>query len=290
MGWRILHPHWHFEFWDDRRNRELIEQYLPQHAAAYSKMSGIKQADVSRVLALHTFGGVYADIDVEATQSWDDLLDAAAVAHAGILLGEENVVHTVLLERRLSAQLVSNAVMASAARHPFWLDVLNEIFVNTKTCGSDPVLCTGPWLIDRLSFDYMRANPTCGTAGCLVRLSFDYFSPHIAMWNTANMAKGCREIEAEPGNVEYESVLKSACRRFEQSVKYPDALRSERTFAVHHWQCSWCRSDTTLLATVALQEVIWHAGNQTATIMRELWFSQIFRVKRSNLSTLFLTL
>ena len=33
-----------------------------------------------------------------------------------------------IAEPRLSGRLVSNAVMASAPQHPFWLEVLQEIF------------------------------------------------------------------------------------------------------------------------------------------------------------------
>merc|ERR1712232_768359 len=113
-----------------------------------------------------------------------------------------------LLERRLSAQLVSNAVMASSPRHPFWLEVLDGIFQSARTCGNDPVLCTGPRLIDRLSFDYLRSNPSCGRVGCIARLPFDYFSPHIALWNAGNMAKGCREMVPDDGNTHQKSVLR----------------------------------------------------------------------------------
>ena len=91
-------------------------------------MSGIKRADVVRLAALYAYGGVYADIDVEALRPLDPLLVAAERARQSVLLGEENVVHTVLLERRLSKQLVSNAVMASAPREPFWAKVIQEIF------------------------------------------------------------------------------------------------------------------------------------------------------------------
>lgn len=101
---------------------------FPQHARAFEEMSGIKRADVLRLAVLYAYGGVYADIDVEALRPMDPLLVAAQRARQSVLLGEENVVHTVLLEKRLSKQLVSNAVMASAPRQAFWAKVIQEIF------------------------------------------------------------------------------------------------------------------------------------------------------------------
>lgn len=228
-------------------------------------MSGIKQADVARVAALYVYGGVYADIDVEAVQSLDDLLDAAAESRAGVLLGEENIVHTVLLERRFSARLVSNAVMASSPRHPFWLEVLDEIFETSSRCGNDPVLCTGPRLIDRLSLRHIRENRECVASGCLIRLPFQYFSSHIAMWNVGSMARGCRDMLSKVRffKADEAEVAQSACRMFEDTLHNPSVLQTNRTFAVHHWQCSWCRKDDTMHVTIPLMELVWRVGNET---------------------------
>eukprot|EP00933_Yihiella_yeosuensis_P064618 TRINITY_DN68061_c0_g1_i1.p1 TRINITY_DN68061_c0_g1~~TRINITY_DN68061_c0_g1_i1.p1 ORF type:complete len:496 (+),score=74.84 TRINITY_DN68061_c0_g1_i1:42-1490(+) len=265
-SWRRLHPHWQFIFWNDHNGREFVLERFPEHADIFLSMSGIKQADVLRLVALYVYGGVYADIDVEAVRSFDDLIQAAAIAHVGVILGEENAVHTVLLERKLSTEFVSNAVMASSAGHPFWLEVLDEIFRTSKACGTDPVKCTGPRLIDRLSSEHVLKNPGCawsgGCHGCIARLPFEYFSPEIARWNAGSMAKGCRELSFV-GSSSESQVVRTACSRFEQAISYPAAFRTSRTFAVHHWQCSWCRDDETMRMTIPLTEIVWKVGNDT---------------------------
>lgn len=262
-SWRRLHPCWRFEFWDDRRIRKLVSRHFPQYASLFNAMSGIKQADVARIVALHTYGGVYADIDVEAVRPFDDLLDSAAEARTGVLLGEENLVHTILLEKRFSARLVSNALMAGTSHHPFWREVLYEIFETASRCGNDPVLCTGPRLIDRLSFDHIRKWPGCVASGCVVRLPFDYFSPKIAHWNAGNMVRGCRNTNLLSRDKRHLAAMQNACYMLGGALRNPSALHSQRTFAVHHWQCSWCRNDDTLRLTVPLQEVAWRVGNET---------------------------
>lgn len=270
-SWRQLHPHWRIEFWDDRRGRELIANEFPGYLQEFDLMSGIKKADVMRIVALYAQGGVYADIDVEAVQPFDRLLHAAAAARAGVLLGEENVVHAVLLEHR-DQWLVSNAVMASAKGHPFWLEALRTIF-GDPYCGSDPVQCTGPRLIDRLSWEHARRSAACDEKGCLARLPFAYFSPVLARWNAHNMVKECSwrgRIDdswkwLSDGQKKKERRELHACKRLERALQYPDALRSQlRTYAVHHWQCSWCREDDGMRATMNLQEVIWLAGNSSS--------------------------
>eukprot|EP00747_Dinoflagellata_sp_TGD_P072275 gnl/TRDRNA2_/TRDRNA2_157413_c0_seq1.p1 gnl/TRDRNA2_/TRDRNA2_157413_c0~~gnl/TRDRNA2_/TRDRNA2_157413_c0_seq1.p1 ORF type:complete len:514 (-),score=66.92 gnl/TRDRNA2_/TRDRNA2_157413_c0_seq1:66-1607(-) len=263
-SWRRLHRHWRFEFWDDKTGRLLVERTFPEYASAYRRMSGIKQADVARIVYLYVYGGVYADIDVEAVAPMDELLEAAEDAQIGLLLGEENFVHSVLLERK-SMWLVSNAVMASARGHPFWLGVLKEIFQATW-CGDDPVQCTGPRLVDRLSWQYLRDHKDQGTHGYLARLPYAYFSPAIARWNAGNMVKACvdpvstylRSFESRRRRLQIR-----ACKSLHQALAYPLALRRKQTYAVHHWQCSWCREDEGMRREMHLDEVVWLVGNES---------------------------
>lgn len=262
-SWLRLHPTWRYEFWDDARGAALVLDEIPEYAAAFKQMSGIKRADVVRIVALHAFGGVYADIDVEAAQPFDRLLDAAEASSQAVLLGEENVVHSVLLEKRLSGRLVSNAVMASVPKHPFWLEVLQEIFTR-KDCGSDPVQCTGPRLIDRLSLQRMRRQPGCARDGCVARLPFDFFSPQLALWNAGNMAKACSDYgRLESLLSEQRKALLMACGALEHSLQDPAVLRTPRSFAVHRWQCSWCREDDSMRAVIPLSKLLWQVGNET---------------------------
>lgn len=243
-------------------------EHFPEFAGQYDRMSGIKRADVARIAILHVLGGVYADIDVEAVRCLDGLLGAAARVRAGVLLGEENFVHSVLLEQR-STWLVSNAVMAGVREHPFWHQALHEIFRNAW-CGDDPVQCTGPRLVDRLSWEHTRRNPTCtwhGTGrGCIVRLPFPYFSPNVAQWNAPAMLRECREHDGPTAwhqRHERRMLVRRACRGLEHALKQPAALQSARTHAVHHWQCSWCRQDASMRQTIPLREILWEVGNES---------------------------
>lgn len=268
-SWRYLHPHWRVEFWDDRRGRDLVARSFPEYLQEFDLMSGIKKADVVRIVALYVEGGVYADIDVEAVQPFDALVEAAAGAKAGVLLGEENIVHAVLLERR-SKWLVSNAVMASSKGHPFWREALRAIFRDTY-CGDDPVQCTGPRLLERLSWQHILRNPACGRWGCLARLPYKYFSPVLARWNAHNMVKECKPGSTSDWSLRTIGGLQGqrlrelrACTLLEHALQYPEVLRSaRRTFAVHHWQCSWCRQDDAMRQSISLQEVVWLAGNMS---------------------------
>eukprot|EP00435_Cladocopium_sp_Y103_P062440 s948_g24.t1 len=227
QSWRRLHPDWHFEFWDDHSSRELMAEKYPKHLRQYDRMSGIKRADIARLVALSVYGGVYADIDVEATRSLEPLLVAAEASDAAVLLGEENFVHSVLLD---------------------WggvSEVLQEIF-SKSWCGEDPVQCTGPRIVDQVSWEHLRRNSGCRKKGCVLRLPYDYFSPNIALWNAANMVKECRPRE-RPSSLNWldphlhkdslkesrPSMVSDACRSLSRALEWPTALHSNRTYAVN---------------------------------------------------------
>ncbi|OLP91744.1 hypothetical protein AK812_SmicGene26531 [Symbiodinium microadriaticum] len=53
-----------------------------------------------------------------------------------------------------------------------------------------------------------------------------------------------------------EELVREACRSLDLTLASPTALHSGRTYAVHHWQCSWCRDDEELRREVPLAELL----------------------------------
>ena len=67
-GWREtcarMHPDWQLVLWTDADNRELVRTRAPWLLKTYDAYDKpIKRADAVRLLYLHTFGGVYLDLD-----------------------------------------------------------------------------------------------------------------------------------------------------------------------------------------------------------------------------------
>eukprot|EP00439_Symbiodinium_sp_Y106_P037231 s2226_g4.t1 len=53
-----------------------------------------------------------------------------------------------------------------------------------------------------------------------------------------------------------DELVREACRSLDRTLASPTALHSGRTYAVHHWQCSWCRDDEGLRREVPLAELL----------------------------------
>ena len=155
-SWRSLQPQWAYRFHSDADNARLISSRFQFLLPAFRSMSGIQRADVARYAYMHAYGGVYADLDMRLLQPLHPLLRRLQQRNASVVLGQEPLAHSVLLEGR--PRQVCNAVIASAPGHPFWSFVLRLIAKSaTRLSDSDPVGSTGPRMLER-AVDLWRAK------------------------------------------------------------------------------------------------------------------------------------
>ena len=131
---------WSFRLHTDEDNAALVQSRYSWLHKSYLMMNAIQRADVARLLYMHAFGGVYADLDVELLAPLDALLNQTATLGASAMLGQEPLPHAVLLERQ--PRQICNAVLASARGHPFWLWALHMAALRVSTdqgWGSDQI-------------------------------------------------------------------------------------------------------------------------------------------------------
>ena len=110
--WRELQPSWGYRFHTDADNAALVGTHYGWLSAAYEKLNHIQKADVARLLYMHRWGGVYADLDVRLLQPLAPLLAACEANGTGAVIGQEPLAHAVLLESK--PRQACNAVLASA--------------------------------------------------------------------------------------------------------------------------------------------------------------------------------
>eukprot|EP00667_Euglena_gracilis_P012925 EG_transcript_13305 len=219
LSWVDFHPQWCYVFWDDADNERLIETSFPQYLELYQDLSsGVARADFARYALLHRFGGLYADTDFECLRPFDNL------RHHRAFFGSEPQIHAKLLENNANGFLC-NALMASSPGHPFWLLLMANIHRAQKSgLPDDPVTLTGPRMLH--STYHSGADEVRG----VVAFPEDYFYPEIAYWNLGNMRKACKSVS---------SWNEKECQALQS---FPRGRYTNNTYAVHHWQCTWCRA------------------------------------------------
>lgn len=192
-----LHPDWDHRFYDDAACREVIRRELPCLLPLYDNYpSNIQRVDLFRVVIVYVSGGFYMDLDMECDKSLDSLCEYRCI------LGEEKTLppdEAIRLGHQ-NALRVANYMFGSEPRHPFWLDVLEEMFRQTErkiVSENDILESTGPGLLTnvyhrvkndysdlRLLRNYYLLCGKCNAVSC----QFGDFASHlhIGSWRWSN--------------------------------------------------------------------------------------------------------
>lgn len=221
LSWKKYNPSYEYWFWSDDDNVHIFEHpdLLPYLSFA-SSLGAIQLSDMARVAYLYLFGGVYADIDFECKKSFDDL------PHAEIILSPEPRIHTQLF----GGSEISNAIMISIPRHPFWLEVLDNIASWDLTkCNENPIGCTGP-----LQVLHTLAKRSEASKKEILILPEEYFFPEYSQ--EARMICNHQIVQKEDQR-KTQAELAKICMHMRLN---PDGRYTNKTHAVHHWACRWC--------------------------------------------------
>lgn len=113
-SWKRWHPDWTYRLVTDVDNREFLVKHYPWLVDVYDRLPyPINRVDFIRYVYLYHEGGCYADLDMEALKSLNELL--VKHPHDEIMLAYDSMHH------------LECAFMLSVPRHPLWLDVISSI-------------------------------------------------------------------------------------------------------------------------------------------------------------------
>src|SRR5437588_6601436 len=113
-SWTVAHPSWQRMFWTDEDNERLVRDRYPAFYEFYVGLKpNIKKAGFARYLYMHSYGGVYVDLDFICLKDLTPLL----TGHE-IVLGR--------LSHDNDYYQIPDAFMASSPGHEFWLKVATD--------------------------------------------------------------------------------------------------------------------------------------------------------------------
>merc|ERR1719264_8099 len=154
--WLDSTPDWEHHLWTDADNRNLVAEHYPWFLATYDAyVWPIQRVDAARVFMMHRFGGVYADLDVEA------LREPSALLRGG---GRDLA---LFYDYDAQNHGVTNSLMASVPGHPFWISLAKRMmrrqhtvkYVFNMSCTVKLLYMTGPVAITDEMKDHMVQSP-----------------------------------------------------------------------------------------------------------------------------------
>lgn len=141
-SWQDHNPDWEYRLWTDEDLDRLVAEHYPDFLDIFrAYRNPVQRADAGRYLALHRYGGIYADIDTTCLSSLDMLCQEDRV-----VLAEEPREHWPMhLPKRGLDIMYFNGVMASPKGHPLWQTALDMM----QSCvhARDVLDATGPMLL-----------------------------------------------------------------------------------------------------------------------------------------------
>lgn len=115
---RSAHGSWDYSLMTDKDNEAFCKEHFPQYYSFFVSLPyGIQRADMIRYMWLYINGGLYIDLDYLVKEPLDQLFTQK---------GQEGGHRVYLVDSANSSKYVTNSIMASTAKNPFWLSVLEE--------------------------------------------------------------------------------------------------------------------------------------------------------------------
>ncbi|XP_074660504.1 uncharacterized protein LOC141912965 [Tubulanus polymorphus] len=193
-SWVRLHPDWEYWLWTDLIADEFVKKRFPAYYLMFFKYSkGIQRADAIRYFILYTFGGVYADLDIEALHPFNSLI----AAHTA-MIPEDHPAHSIIYFGRKRPSTL-NALMISAPKHKYFRKIIEFLpKANKKTGKADVLWKTGPFMTDDILVSYEKAagnegNRTVSLCDAVYFASYTRFTPNFDDFNVSPVINSCRK-------------------------------------------------------------------------------------------------
>lgn len=139
-----LHPNWTHQLWTNDRAAAFIRVNYPgiyPHYAGYGQ--NIQRANILRYALLHTYGGVYLDLDVKCLQTLDPLLRLPLLTPGAYPAG------------------INNAFILARPKHGFFEHLIRAVPSQDLRWGMpyiENMLSTGCMFFSNRWMEYMRAT------------------------------------------------------------------------------------------------------------------------------------
>jgi hypothetical protein len=138
--------------WKESNAREIVERHYPWFLNTYdSYKHSIYRVDAFRIMALHRYGGVYADMDCVCKRNLCTLMESQKTL--------------ALVDCHRVFERLTNWFIFAAPLQPFFLHVLRcmqrrqrNVLLHRRITGAGPLYCTGPWLLQHAYATYHGAD------------------------------------------------------------------------------------------------------------------------------------
>jgi hypothetical protein len=261
--WRALNPNWSVKIWSDEDMLALVHKYYPKWRHIFNRVTTpmVVKADIFRYMLMETFGGVYADMDMEPLRPLDFLLEL--LGRPACVLGQEPLEHAAVLEGK--EHFICNALLISKPQHRIWNVLLEKIY-EEMTEGwmqyhpnPNPVSLTGPGRLTKVVEEegIGSSSSLCSTCSIVkpdvfypasdtsAQLHGKCLSLFRNAWNRKQRVsraavKACKKVSEKEGSLKAKKEVVEDQSPLQQSGGSTSInFYPPHAWAVHHWMHTW---------------------------------------------------
>ena len=144
QSWVKVHPGWEFWFWTPDEVRLLLKLHYPEYLEQYNALKlNLYRANAMRFFIMYHFGGVYADLDLEAIKPLDPW-----TFKVHCIIPEETLAHPYLLNNKDRPNTMIT-LLASRPGHPFFQLAIDRLPAYPNLTNPQKLL-----FVDRVFLEY----------------------------------------------------------------------------------------------------------------------------------------
>lgn len=168
-GWSVHHPDFLHVLWTDEDNENFVNKHYPQFKKQFKWLPlMIQKTDFVRLMYLHQYGGVYADLDYEC---FDNILPHLPQL-SGVMLVESPLTFTEIAQNsfmisekghpyvykalELITEIINDMMDKDNTKYPF-NKLYDNVFVGKMLHTLSTLFFTGPAILDK---SFVRASLT----------------------------------------------------------------------------------------------------------------------------------
>lgn len=181
---------------DDDFGKCIAEEF-PNFTSHWDQLKGVEKADVGRYCMLYKYGGIYADLDYEArTNFFDDIIaNGNSVTLIEASCKETRRKDQNHLKVKVEAQ---NSLMASPPKHPFWLEVFQDMQQDSNHAWNAPH-GTGPRMLSNVAAHHLSQSENAGHIDSKTNQTDVHFFPCANYQRFGNKCGDYHDVELMKG-------------------------------------------------------------------------------------------
>uniref|UniRef100_A0A2C9JJL1 Uncharacterized protein n=2 Tax=Biomphalaria glabrata TaxID=6526 RepID=A0A2C9JJL1_BIOGL len=233
-SWNKHHPDWEYWLWTDKSARLFIADRYPHLLNVYDHYpENIRRADAFRYIVLYEYGGLYADMDMEALGSFLPL-----TLKYSCFIGKEPYEHPIIDTN--FDELLINALMGCRQKHPFMKLLINNLASFSRLWHY--LDSTGPHYVTLMYRQY-KSSISLEKDDDTVNISpSEYFYPTIDPAKFRYMFNKCQNTQ-KLSELQIHACMNLKYKSLPENKFDPVTI----AFANHHWYHTYLKTMSTVL-------------------------------------------